>query len=170
MMTVIDVIHPHMSGASTADDHIEVTCVPSERVAIPKVTTPTLHPMMSTALALAADGQMSEAVVEALQLVEERIQSLMGITDPGHTLTESVFSVRPPPLDITTATGLAAEDEREGFRLLFLGVMRGLRDPRLRDPLRTGSAVPATVDETWEYLALASMLMRRLDRAERRLG
>jgi uncharacterized protein (TIGR02391 family) len=170
MMTVIDVIHPHMPGASAADDHIEVTCVPSERVAIPKVTTPTLHPMMSAALALVEDGRMSEAVFEALRLVEERVQSLTGSNDSGYTLMESVFGVRPPPLDITTTTGPAAEDEREGFRLLFIGAMLGLRDPRLRDPRSTGRAVPATVDETLEYLAVASMLMRRLDRAENRPG
>jgi hypothetical protein len=35
MMTVIDVIHPHMPGASAIDDHIEVTCVPSGRTSSP---------------------------------------------------------------------------------------------------------------------------------------
>ncbi|HET9254461.1 MAG TPA: hypothetical protein VFO16_04575 [Pseudonocardiaceae bacterium] len=35
MMIVIDVIHPHMPGASAVDDHIEVTCVPSRRASIP---------------------------------------------------------------------------------------------------------------------------------------
>ncbi|MGH3800116.1 MAG: TIGR02391 family protein [Pseudonocardiaceae bacterium] len=164
-MTVIDVIHPHMSGASAADDHIEVTCVPSERVAIQEVTTPTLHSMMSAALALVEEGRMSEAVLEALRLVDERVRSLTGSNDPGPTLMESVFSAQPPPLDITTTTGPAAEDEREGFRFLFIGAMLGLRDPH-----STGRTVAATVDETWEYLAVASMLMRRLDRAERRLG
>ncbi len=164
MMTVIDVIHPHMPGASTVDDHIEVTCVPSRRAAIPQVTTPTLHPMMSAALALVEDGRMSEAVLEALRLVEERVRSLTASDDSGHTLMESMFGARPPQLDITTTTGPAAEDEREGFRLLFIGAMLGLRDPH-----GTGRAVPATADETLEYLAVASMLMRRLDRAESRL-
>ena len=170
MMTVIDVIHPHMPGASAVNDHIEVTCVPSERASIPEVTAPALHPTMSTALALVEGGRMSEAPLEALRLVEERVQLLTARGDSGHTLMESVFGVRPPQLDVTTTTGQAAEDEREGFRLLFIGAMLGLRDPRLRDPHSTGRAVPATVDETWEYLAVASMLMRRLDHAESRLG
>ena len=116
MMTVIDVIHPHMPGASAVDDHIEVTCVPSGRAASPEVTTPTLHPMMSAALALVEDGRMSEAIFEASRLVEERVRSLTASDDSGHTLMESVFGV----------------------------------------------------DETLEYLAMASMLMRRLDRAESR--
>lgn len=170
MMFVIDFIDPYMPGASAADDHIEVTCVPGGRVAIPQFPAPTLHPTMSVALALAKDGRMSEAVLEALRSVEERVRSLSARDDFGHTLMESVFGARPPQLDITTTTGLPAEDEREGFRLLFIGAMLGLRDPRLRDPHSSGGAVPATVDETFEYLAVASMLMRRLDCAQSRLG
>jgi uncharacterized protein (TIGR02391 family) len=106
---------------------------------------------------------MSEAVFEALRLVEERVQSLTASDDSGRTLMESVFGTTPPQLDITTATGQAAEDEREGFRLLFIGAILGLGSPH-----GAGKAVPATVDETLEYLAVASMLMRRLDRAESR--
>ncbi len=158
-MTVIDVVHPHMQGASSVNDHIEVTCVPIGRVSIPEVTAPALHPTMATALALLEDGRRPEAILEALRLVEERVQILTASDDSGHTLMESVFGARPPLLDIATTTGPSAEDERESFRLLFIGAMLGLRDP-----------VPATVDETLEYLALASMLMRRLDRAEERLG
>lgn len=163
MMTVIDVIHPYVSGASDAGDHIEVTCVDSGRVAIPEVRAPASHPSMSVALALVEDGRMSEAVSKALRLVEERVQSLTASDNSGRTLMESVFGATPPQLDITTTTGQAAEDEREGFRLLFIGAMLGLGNPR-----GTGEAVPATLDETLEYLAVASMLMRRLDRAESR--
>jgi hypothetical protein len=31
MMVVLDVVHPHMTGASNIDDQIEVTCVPTGR-------------------------------------------------------------------------------------------------------------------------------------------
>lgn len=161
MMTVIDVIHPYMPGASSADDHIEVTFVDSGRVAIPGATVPALHPTMSLALTLVEDGQLPEAVFEALRLVEERVRSLTASDDSGRTLMESVFGAKPPQLDITTTTGEAANDEREGFRLLFIGAMLGLQSPH-----GAGRAVAATLDETLEYLAVASMLMRRLDRAE----
>lgn len=115
MLAVIDVIHPYMPGAGAVDDHIEVTCAPSRQVVTPKVTTPALHPTMSAALALVEDGRMSEAVLEALRLVEEQ------------------------------ARFLTARDD-------------------------SGLAVAATVDEALEYLAVASMLMRRLDGAEDRSG
>lgn len=165
MMTVIDVIHPYMSGVNNIDDHVEVTCVDSERMVIPEARAPALHPTMSAALALVEKGRTSEAVFEALRLVEERVRTLTASDSSGHTLMESVFGARPPQLDITTTTGQAAEDEREGFRLLFIGAMRALQSPH-----GTGEAIPATLGETLEYLAVASMLMRRLDRAESRLG
>lgn len=162
---VIDVVHPYMPGANAIDDHIEITCMPSRWKAVPEFTAPALHPTISVALALVTDGRMSEAVYEALQLVEERVRSLTGSDDSGRTLMESVFGSRVPQLDITTTTGQAAEDEREGFRLLFEGVMLGLRDPH-----GSGRGAFAALDETLECLAIASMLMRRLDRAEDRLG
>lgn len=164
MMTVIDVIHPYTPGANSIDDHIEVTCVDSGRVVIPEFGAPALHPTMSVALALVEDGRMSDAVLEALRLVEERVRSLTASDDSGLTLMEGVFGGRPPLLDITTATGQAADDEREGFRLLFAGAMLGLQSPH-----SAGRAIPAALGETLEYLAVASMLMRRLDRAESRL-
>jgi uncharacterized protein (TIGR02391 family) len=107
---------------------------------------------------------MSEAVVNAFRSVEKRVQSLTAREESGQALMESVFGARPPQLDITTTTGQAAQNEQQGFRYVFTGAMLGLRDPH-----DTGRAVP-TADETLEYVAVASMLMRRLDRAEDRLG
>lgn len=162
-MVVIDAIHPHMLGASKEDDHIEVICAPVERVvAIRQAVAPALHPAMSVPLALAEDGRMSEAVYEALGLVEERVRVLTASERSGQLLMESVFGTNPPRLNFTTTSGQEAEDEREGFRHLFIGAVLGLR----RLPDQGGAA--AALDETWEYLAVASMLMRRLDRAEGR--
>lgn len=164
-MVVIDAVHPYMNQASTVDDHIELTCVPSQRATSSRVVAPALHPAISVALSLVDNGRMSEAVFEALRVVEERVRYLAEDSDSGHTLMDTVFGARPPKLNITTTTGQAADDEREGFRLLFTGAILGLRRP-----FALGGTVPTALDETLEYLALASMLMRRLDRAESRLG
>jgi hypothetical protein len=178
-MVVIDVIYPHMPGASSVDDHIEVTCIPSER-AVPDFTAPVLHPTMSAALALVEHGRVSEAIAEAIRLVEERVQYLAASDESGHKLMESVFGAMPPKLDIATTTGPLAQTEREGFRLLFVGAMLGLRDPFPagravratvhKATVHKATVHEATVHETLEYLAFASMLMRRLDRAEGKLG
>jgi Protein of unknown function (Hypoth_ymh) len=164
MMLVIDIVHPHMPAANNMSDHIEVTCVPNEWAALP-VVAPVLHPAMSAALRLVEDGRMDEAVSEAVQLIQGRVRSLTASDRSGRNLMESVFDVRHPRLDITTTTGKAALDEREGFRLLFIGAVLGLGCLHGAD-----RAAPATLEETLEYLAVASMLMRRLDRAESRLN
>src|SRR5262249_8922540 len=75
-MTVLDVVYSYMSDASHEDDHVELTCVPADRIAVPQLATPALHPALSRAIRLAESGQMLEAVCEALWLVEERVQSL----------------------------------------------------------------------------------------------
>jgi uncharacterized protein (TIGR02391 family) len=164
-MVVIDVVPPHLNGAGEADDHIEVACVPAERAATPQSGVPALHPAMSVAVKLLEDGQLSQAITEAFQLVEARVRALTASEYAGHALMESVFGTRPPHLDITTATGQAATDEREGFRLLFIGAMLGLRAPH-----EAAGGMTATLEEVVEYLAVASMLMRRLDLAAIRLG
>ncbi len=157
-VVVIDVIYPHMSGATGVDDHIEVTCIPSKR-SVPNFTAPVLHSTMSGALTLVETGRIPEAISEAIRLVEERVQYLTESDESGHNLMESAFGAMPPKLDITTTTGPAAQAEQEGFRLLFVGAMLGLPGP----------SPAGTVHETVEYLAFASMLMRRLDRAEGKL-
>jgi hypothetical protein len=163
-LVVIDVVPPYQPGAGETGDYIEATCIPVERVTTPQVVAPALHPAMSVAVKLVEEGRMSEAVSEAFRLVEARVQTLTTSGDAGRPLMESVFAARPPQLDVTTATGPAVEDERDGFRHLFIGAMLGLGMPRGSD-----ETSPGALDETFEYLSVASMLMRRLDRAESRL-
>ncbi len=75
-----------------------------------------------------------------------------------------VFGGAAPGLDIMRAAGRSAEDERGGFAQLFMGAMLAIRNPRGH-----GSAVQDSAEEAMEYLALASLLMRRLDVAQERL-
>jgi uncharacterized protein (TIGR02391 family) len=164
-MLVIDVISPYMPGANEDDDHLQVTCAPVERMTFRPFVAPILHPSISVPVKLAEDGRTSEAVTEAFRLVEDRVRALTGSEASGHALMQSVFGTRPPKLDVATAMGPAARDEREAFRLLFLGAMLGLRSFSM-----AAEGVSATLEETFEYLSLASMLIRRLDRAETRLS
>ncbi len=130
ILTVIDVIHPHMSSASIIDDHIEITCVPTERLTAFEVTAPApLHPALTSALRLAEDGRWSGAMLEAARLVEKRIRSLPEGGDA------------PWPID------------------WVIGMWSSMLDIKM-------AATDPSAAETFEYLALASMLLRRLDRAD----
>lgn len=130
------------------------------------VTLPGMHPLISRASgSQIATKHFDTAVFEALKAVEDRVKTLTGHGDIGKRLMTSVFNDQAPLLDITTENADADQkaDEREGFRFLFMGAAQALRNPRGHGPnLQTGE------QEAMEMLALASLLMRALDRAEKR--
>lgn len=131
-----------------------------------RVTIDGMHEAVSVAAgALFEDGHYSLAVFEALKAVEERVKQLSGVDQSGRKLMGQVFSGAAPKLEVTTTTGQSAVDEREGFAQLFMGAAQGIRNPRGH-----GTPVIDSSEEVLEYLAVASMLMRRLDVAEKRLG
>jgi uncharacterized protein (TIGR02391 family) len=164
---VVSYRSPHGGGRL---DHAEadwkVVTAPRLRPAIRRVTIDEMHGDISAvAGALYADGHYTSAVFEAFRTVETRVKQLSGVEQSGKKLMSQVFGGTTPRLDITTTTGQNAVDEREGFNQLFMGAAQGLRNPR-------GHETPSldTAEEALEYLAIASMLMRRLDRAEERLN
>lgn len=131
-----------------------------------KVTIDGMHEAVSVAAgALFEDGHYSSAVFDALKAVEERVKQLSGADQSGKKLMAQVFGGATPKLDVTTTTGQNAVDEREGFAQLFMGAAQGIRNPRGH-----GTPIIDSLQEALEYLAVASMLMRRLDRAEKQLS
>jgi uncharacterized protein (TIGR02391 family) len=159
---------PRAIGAPRDLNHISAEFTPATQpqpVAPPTFNLPGLHARISEVSGnLFRDGHHRQAVREAFQAVEHRVQKLTGRQDTGTALMSSVFGTDSPALDITRANGRNAMDEREGFKLLFMGSMLGLKNPRGH-----GSALVDTADEAMEALAFASLLMRRLDLAEGRV-
>jgi uncharacterized protein (TIGR02391 family) len=69
-----------------------------------------------------------------------------------------VFSSEHPVLllaDVSTTTG---KDIQDGFRFLFMGAVRGIRNPDAHQLF-----IPLDDEDAIERLSLASLLMRRLD-------
>ncbi|WNV76519.1 TIGR02391 family protein [Geodermatophilus sp. DSM 44513] len=166
---LINVRHHEAPSIAPRDaDHISAEFTPAslpQPVAAPRFDLPGLHPRISGAAgSLFQSGHYRQAVFDALQAVEHRVQTLTGRSESGRDLMGKVFGSASPQLDVTKAAGRNAEDERGGFAQLFMGVMLGVRNPRGH-----GSAVQDSAEEALEYLALASLLMRRLDLAESRL-
>jgi uncharacterized protein (TIGR02391 family) len=122
-----------------------------------------LHPDIRAASAdLLRDGHSGSAIFEAFKAVEVRVRRLSGIQRrSGKSLMAAAFRAEDPVLRINAGGTDSEQDEREGFQLVFMGVMQGIRNPKaheLNDPLDP--------DRAFEYLAVASLLMRRLDDAE----
>ena len=72
------------------------------------------------------------------------------------------FNEKNPILKLNGLGTAMERDEQEGFRFIFMGAMQGIRNPKAHDRI-----VQNDEDRALDYLALASLLMRRLDDAER---
>jgi uncharacterized protein (TIGR02391 family) len=71
------------------------------------------------------------------------------------------FSGSPPPIDLSVETGQSGRDEQEGLRLVFMGALQGIRNPKGHELVKQDDPQRAL-----EYLAMASLLFRRLDDAQ----
>jgi len=165
VLTKIDYLRSPFGDSSL--DHIEAAYTVGRTrppASLSSVTITGFHPAVSAAAAaLLADGHPEQAVFQAFRAVEDRVQQLTGKPESGQGLMSSTFSGHPPALDIRKATDRSGQDEQDGFKFLFMGATTGLRNPRAH-----GTAMQDSHDETLEYLAFASMLMRRLDLAANR--
>jgi uncharacterized protein (TIGR02391 family) len=144
--------------------HTEVTWAqaPPIRVAsVRRLALENLHPEILNASGdLFTDGHYASAILEAFKCVELRVRSQSGLTGSGQDLMARAFAGEAPPIDVRIEDGQSGQDEQEGFRFLFLGAMRGIRNPKAHEAISQFDP-----QRTLEYLGFASILMRRLDDA-----
>ncbi len=107
---------------------------------------------------LFADGHSSRAVTEAFVSIEVRVRGLLDSDNSGTKLMDEAFGGREPRLSVSVHEGRSGQDEQAGFHAIFRGVMRGIRNPGAHE-----LAIDQDPQEALEYLALASLLHRRLD-------
>jgi uncharacterized protein (TIGR02391 family) len=121
-----------------------------------------LHPRIQEASAqLYLDGHQGSAILEAFKAVNSRVKELTGPASQGKdgkALMGSVFNVNAPVLRLNPGRTTSDRDEQEGFGLIFMGAMQGVRNPKAHDLM-----TPIDSDRAFEYLAFASLLTRRLD-------
>jgi len=122
-----------------------------------------LHPrVVEVARPLFADGHYAQAIFEAFKAVNNMVKDKSGLADlDGKQLMAAAFAEGRPVLKVTQLRDRSEKDEQEGFKFLFMGSTVGIRNPKAHattvqtDPLRA-----------LEYLALASLLAKRVDEAE----
>lgn len=117
--------------------HTEVTWAkaPPLRVApVRRLTLENLHPeIVAAAGELFTDGHYASAILEAFKRVELRVRSQSGLTGSGQDLMARAFAGDPPPIDVRVEGGQSGQDEQEGFRFLFMGAARGIRNPKAHE-------------------------------------
>jgi len=120
-----------------------------------------LHPSVRQVAGRYLDtGHPEVAIFEAFKAINIRVKEMSGIDDDGQSLMGSAMRDDNPPIkfaDLSTETG---RNIQAGFRFMFMGAVRGIRNPDAHDQFR-----PLNDEEAFEELSFASMLMRRLDAA-----
>jgi uncharacterized protein (TIGR02391 family) len=120
-----------------------------------------LHPMVQEAARPEWErGSRAAAVFNAFKAIEIRTRELIGGEVSGQRLMSDAFGGEEPQLRLNNGESPADQDEREGFKLIFMGAMTGVRNPKAH-------ALFEELDErrALDYLGFASLLMRRLDDA-----
>jgi uncharacterized protein (TIGR02391 family) len=112
-------------------------------------------------------GYVRDAVREAFDLVNQYVRAKISqVDDGGVDMMRQVFNPDtsnnkkyPASLEFGDYGGLSKKNDQEGFQNIFAGVQMALRNP-----LAHGRS-EMTSSEALEYLAFASLLCRKIDRA-----
>ena len=119
-----------------------------------------LHPKIeSVSTDLFHNKHYSQAIFEAIKILEKEIKTKSGIRDKsGVSLINHVFKKESPLIKIVEGDESWQIDEREGFRFLFMGAFLGIKNPKSHDNPELNDPFKAV-----EYLSFLSLLMKRLD-------
>jgi uncharacterized protein (TIGR02391 family) len=151
---VAELTQPRLAVASiplSANDDSDLS------VAIPGFEL--LHPeVLSASANLFAGGHYAQAVMEAFKTVEVRVRHMSGLSTTGQKLMGSAFHKDNPRIALSTTSAAMLSDELDGFRFLFIGTTF-LRNVFAHDFPEPDQRLAA------DYLALASLLLGRLDAA-----
>jgi uncharacterized protein (TIGR02391 family) len=105
------------------------------------------------------DGHFSPSILQSLIALEVRVRAQSAIASWGKNLMARALA-DDGPVQLAHETGTSGNDEQEGFKLLFMGAMQAIRDPKAHGFVREPSA-----QRTLEYLTATSLMFRRLDDA-----
>ncbi len=106
------------------------------------------------------DGHYSQATFEAFKFVDKEVSRLANRGESGFQLMMTVFSETSPLLKLNGCISTSEKDEQKGFKFLFAGSILAIRNPRAHEYV-----IHDSPDECLDHLALASLLLRRLQSA-----
>ncbi len=120
-----------------------------------------IHPdLPSIVKKLFDNGHYTQATFEAFKFVDREVARLAAHSESGFKLMMAVFSQTSPLLKLNPCSTPSERDEQKGFQFLFAGSMMAIRNPRGHE-----YAMHDSPDECLDHLALASLLLRRLQAA-----
>jgi uncharacterized protein (TIGR02391 family) len=127
--------------------------------------TRNIHPdLPSRVRKLFDDGHWEQSVFEAFKFIEKEVKKMSGLLrgTTGFALMMDAFNENNAKIKLNALVTDSDIDEQKGYRHMFAGSSAGIRNPRGHE-VDLGD----TPDEALDYLAMASLLLRRLDAAGR---
>lgn len=119
-----------------------------------------LHPKVKEhSLDLFNDGHYAQTIFESGEALENFVKRKANITD--EYLSKAMvkaFNENDPIIKLNKLTSRSDKDEQEGFRFLYMGAMKGIRNPKAHDNIKQ-----VDKNRTLEYLAFISLLFRRAE-------
>ena len=106
------------------------------------------------------NGHYAQATFEAFKYIDKLIQVLSGSSESGVKCVMRVFAGDSPNIVLTPNKTISEKDEQKGFQFLFAGSILAIRNPRGHE-----ISISDSPDTCLDHLALASMLLRRLEEA-----
>lgn len=122
-----------------------------------------LHPVVREAAERYIEDHLEVAIFESFKAVNKRVKDSTGLAEDGSPLMAKAFGEdkdSDPPIRLADVSNETGRNVQSGFKLIFMGAVRGIRNPDAHELFR-----PVDEQQGLESLALASMLMRRLDSA-----
>lgn len=105
------------------------------------------------------DGHYPEATSLAFKFLEKKIQKHSGLTAKmGEPLMMEALNGN--TIKLNAMVTVSEKDEQEGYRFIFAGGIRGIRNPRAHEP-----SIVDDPDICLDHLSLVSLLLRRLEQA-----
>jgi len=105
-------------------------------------------------------------VFVAFNYIESEVKAISRLTGKtGLALMMAAFDENSAVIRLNDLATDSDVDEQKGFKFIFAGAAAGIRNPRGHE-VELGD----TPDEALDYLALASLLLRRLDAVGLRRG
>ena len=108
------------------------------------------------------DGHFPQATFAAFKCIEKKVQEVSTLPSSltGFDLMMKAFNGDTPKIRLNHLVLTSGIEEQEGYKFIFGGSMRGIRNPRAH-----GSDISDTPDQCLDYLSLASLLLKRIDRS-----
>ena len=117
------------------------------------------HPkIVEVSRRLFEDGHYRDAILRAFIEVNNFVKAKTGLELDGKDLMSKAFRAVNPIIALNELKTKSEKDEQEGFMFLFMGAMVGIRNPKAHDNI-----IQTDPLRTLEYLALASLLMKRAE-------